>query len=203
MKKVVFASVVMAFVLTGHCALRGAEDELEPGAVDRGREWAINMQLVDAAHDGDLAGVVHALAHNADVNAREESPTALIYAADLGRLDIVRVLVHADADLNVRAGLRRGTPLMLAVLSGDLAVVQFLVGLPGIDLNAQGAHGNTALTIAVSMGRVDMVQALVNAGADVDVENFEHQTARMLAEDLNPDQRDQIIQILDEGPQGA
>lgn len=59
------------------------------------------------------------------------------------------------------------TPLIHAVLSGDLVGVRWLIG-KGVDVNARGefSNGRTALEDAIGEGNLEMVRALVAAGAN-------------------------------------
>jgi ankyrin repeat protein len=84
----------------------------------------------------DAAKVRILLRHGAKVNARTESErTALLVASGYpGTLDVLRLLLEQGADL--RAQDRGGTTaLALAVRSGDIQVVRFLVDR-GLDPNA-------------------------------------------------------------------
>ncbi len=97
---------------------RGAD----PNLADRSGATA----LMWSAHD--LAKVQRLLAHGADVNAKSQTErTPVLVAASYPRtIDVVRLLLARGADL--RASDRTGaTALTLAVRSGDIGVVRFLV----------------------------------------------------------------------------
>ena len=83
----------------------------------------------------------------------------------------VRRLLAAGADVNARdeAG---STLLMLAAHAGDLAMVRLLLG-SGADVNASDERGWTALAKAaynaeLKHGSADVVQALIDAGANTE-----------------------------------
>jgi ankyrin repeat protein len=135
------------------------------------------------------------LARGADVNARmrsstetrtifthqwlhEEGATPLLRAAQSGDLALIeRLLAHgADPSIATEDGT---TPLMVAAGIGwvegvtyewsreqTLQAVRRLVAL-GNDVNARNLDGQTALMGAAHKGRNDVVQALVDAGADL------------------------------------
>jgi len=64
--------------------------------------------LWDAARAGDTASVVRILDAGVDVNATTRyGATALIFAADKGGLEVVRLLVTRGADVNARDRLTR------------------------------------------------------------------------------------------------
>ena len=64
-----------------------------------------------------------------------------------------------------------------AVKSGDLS--QLNTALQGADLNAAGEGGMTPLMLAASLGQLDMVKALLAAGADVGARGEREYTALM------------------------
>ena len=96
--------------------------------------------------------------------------SALHYACQLGALDIVKMLVEAGA--GVRAADNQGdTCLILAVYYGHTEAVRYLVGLPEVELNHRADDNSTALQCAVEGNQTDIVQLLIDAGADMDTEN--------------------------------
>uniref|UniRef100_A0A8C5RJU0 Uncharacterized protein n=1 Tax=Laticauda laticaudata TaxID=8630 RepID=A0A8C5RJU0_LATLA len=77
------------------------------------------------------------------------------------------------------------TALMLAALAtmerqDDMAVVRRLFDLGNVNAKASQA-GQTALMLAVSHGRQEMVQALLACGADANLQDEEGSTALMCA----------------------
>ena len=69
-------------------------------------------------------------------------------------------------------------PLLFdAVKSGDLS--QLNAALQGAEVNAAGEGGVTPLMLAASLGQLDMVKALLAAGADVSVRDEREYTALM------------------------
>ena len=87
-----------------------------------------------------------------------DGTTALIVASWGGRLDVVRVLLTAKADVNAKRTDGR-TALCMASLDGHLEVVKALVAA-NADVNARTADGATALTIASQKGHRGVVQFL-------------------------------------------
>lgn len=135
------------------------------------------------------------LAHGADPNARIDQKkqtvralnevsfqgaTPLALAAEVNSLDAIKELVKGGADPRI-ATEQGTTPLMLAVGAGTdvqrtrppeeraLAVetARYLVGL-GVDVNAVGQFGWTALHCATYQGLNDAIEYLVSKGARID-----------------------------------
>uniref|UniRef100_A0A8C5BSX5 Uncharacterized protein n=1 Tax=Gadus morhua TaxID=8049 RepID=A0A8C5BSX5_GADMO len=77
------------------------------------------------------------------------------------------------------------TPVMLATLAAvsspeDMRVVEELFARGDVNAKASQA-GQTALMLAVSHGRLDMVRALLERGADLSLQDEEGSTALMCA----------------------
>jgi uncharacterized protein len=79
--------------------------------------------------------------------------TALLYAARDGRLDLVRQLLAAKADVN-QAEANGITPLLMAVTNDHMDVARFLVD-QGADINASDWWGRTPLWAAVEIRNRD------------------------------------------------
>ena len=85
-----------------------------------------------------------------------------------GHANIVRALIHANADVNAR-NTRVQTSLMLAVMDQNLPMVELLLTAPGIDVNIPDESGWTPVIQAIEDNSPTIVRALVNAGADVHI----------------------------------
>jgi uncharacterized protein len=135
------------------------------------------------------------LAHGADPNVRInqtkqtvralnevsfQGATPLALAAEVNSLDAIKELVKGGADPNI-ATEQGTTPLMFAVGAGTdvqrtrsleeralaLETTKYLVGL-GVDVNAVGQFGWTALHCATYQGLNDVIEFLVSKGAKID-----------------------------------
>jgi ankyrin repeat protein len=127
--------------------------------------------LIEAVRAGQLSEVTALLGAGADVDAAAgDGMTALHWAAQDGRAEIVDVLLDASAD--VTAGTRIGgyTPLHLAAGRGHADVVRRLLDA-GSDPNATTTtSGVTPLHLAAaSIGGAASVHSLLRHGADPDV----------------------------------
>ncbi|NXB30160.1 KANK3 protein, partial [Eulacestoma nigropectus] len=111
--------------------------------------------------------------------------TALHYSVSHSNFHIVRLLLDTgicNVDHQNKAGY---TALMLAALAAveqeeDMNVVRRLFSMGNVDAKASQA-GQTALMLAVSHGRQEMVEALLACGADVNLQDEEGSTALMCA----------------------
>ena len=68
-----------------------------------------------------------------------------------------------------------GTPLIAAVLNGDLDIVKVLLQ-NGAKINKVDASGYTALMWAANLGHIDIAKLLLDNGADVNAEDFTTRT---------------------------
>ncbi len=149
--------------------------------------------------------------------ANPDGQTALMLAIRNGDLDIVEMLVDDGADVNAVERVQDQTPLMWAAAAGQnaAAMVDLLIA-NGADVNARArftdwpsqitseprwqyhAYGGlTALLYAAREGCYACVEALLDAGADVNTPNPEGVTALMIA--LDNDHNDIAMLLLDRG----
>jgi ankyrin repeat protein len=99
----------------------------------------------------------------ANVNAANTlGQTALWRATDKGRADVVKALLQAGADVN-KADTYGYAPLSV---TPSATIAKMLIE-HGADLNTENRDGVSALLNAEIEGRTDVVEALVQAGADM------------------------------------
>ncbi|KAJ3010225.1 UNVERIFIED_CONTAM: hypothetical protein HDU68_002258, partial [Siphonaria sp. JEL0065] len=141
--------------------------------------------LMIAASVGAGPIVDYLLLNGADVNlANENKQTPIFYAASKGWLDVCSLLINNGARINARDGLNQ-TPLHRACARGNIAVVRRFLEQPNIKLDFEDKSGNTVLHVAVDNGHAEIAVLLVEAGAELDVENCEKQKPLDLAPDKN------------------
>ncbi|XP_054646156.1 KN motif and ankyrin repeat domain-containing protein 3 isoform X1 [Dunckerocampus dactyliophorus] len=127
--------------------------------------------------------------------------TALHYSVSHSNFGVVDLLLDTDrccVDKQNKAGY---TAIMLAALStvkeeDDMSVVKKLFSKGNVNAKASQAC-QTALMLAVSHGRQEMVEALLECGADVNVQDDEGSTALMCASEHG---RAEIVTLLLEQP---
>jgi uncharacterized protein len=149
--------------------------------------------------------------------ANPDGQTALMLAIKTGGVDIVDMLIKAGANVNTVEKFHRQTPLMWAAAAprNSGAMVKLLLA-KGADVKPRALYtdwpsqitsepraqyrpvgGLTALLYAARDGCYDCVEALIGAGADVNVPTPEGVTALMLA--LDNDHNDVAKLVLDRG----
>ena len=148
--------------------------------------------VMTAARSGSADVVGQLLARGADPNVRDNvrGQTALMWAAAQQHSDVVDVLLAHGADVDARSDvwdqlwqssggsevhpdhklrIHHGgnTALLLAARVGDLASAKLLVAA-GADVNAAAAYGISATVLAAHSGNVELVEFLLENGADPD-----------------------------------
>ena len=151
-------AIALAAVLTP--AVHGSAQSPAPSP-------AAATTIHDAATRGDLEAVKAAIAADPAVVDAEKPPnkkTALHYAAQNGRTEVVAFLLDKGADVN-RPNIAGETPLHYAVGLPDPAVVNLLLAR-GANPNARTTNGATPLRTATAFARLGSIQALLDKGAD-------------------------------------
>ena len=148
--------------------LKGGAD---PNAEDRSGITPLNLAI--AGEDRDSAKAL--LAAGADPNAPDDSgEVPLFHAVDREDVELVRALLKAGANPNYNSG---ETILHLAVQRTNAVIVAALLKAAAHP-NAQNEFGKTPLHYAVEDVEVEIilpvVKALLDAGADPEVEDWEY-----------------------------
>lgn len=153
--------------------------------------------LIEAARAGDINIVKTLVEHGADVNAvSRKNHFALMNAACQGWQEIYDYLAPLTssqlrfwAEKELPAGLiysqRKNDKLLgefiTAAATGDIDTVRAAIE-KGVNVNAFGVDGSTALFIAANWGYVSIVRALLEAGANVNLgEEDNKETPLMIA----------------------
>ena len=114
--------------------------------------------------------------------------TALHLAAFFGQIDTARVLIDQGADVNAASeNDLSNRPLHSAAAGRHYAVCEVLIA-GGADLDAQDAHGNTALMAAAMHGDRGLAELLIKRSASRAVRNEAGQTANQFAEENGHDE---------------
>ena len=156
--------------------------------------------LMNAAANGHADVVELLIDAGADLNLQEPGlreegcdlsecygRTALLFAVERDHADIVKLLVEAGADVNVRRKDNYGdTALIQAVEDRGYNIVKQLLAAPNIDVNMKSKgieryswsknREFSALVAAVRNNKPDIVELLLDNGADVNTKDGKHIT---------------------------
>jgi ankyrin repeat protein len=126
---------------------------------------AAGSDVADAIQRGDLAAARALVQKGADVNAAQrDGTTALHWAVYRDSADAVDLLLRAGAK---SAANREGiTPLAMAALYGHAPLVDRLLKA-GADAKSLGPNGESMVMFAARNGNPEVIQLLVEAGANV------------------------------------
>ena len=141
----------------------------------------INRKLYDASDDGDEALVSQLIkqgGYNVDWRA-EDSRTALHEAAWHGLTPVVFRLLDSGWSPEAR-GVGVYTPLSYAAGFGHLETAKCLL-LWGAKIDTQSDYKETPLHEASESGHTDMVQILLQCGANQEIRNIKWKTAEDVA----------------------
>jgi len=130
---------------------------LEAGADARTALPEGETALMTAARSGNAEVLRLLITHGADVNAREQfrGQTALMWAASYGHAAAVRVLLEYGADVNARS---KGSPTAAGLRREGAGAPVVVKQLP---------TGYSAILFAARAGRIEVAQALLDAGASL------------------------------------
>ncbi len=141
----------------------------------------LNKKLLLAASLGEVDQIKEALAEGADVNVADvdnEDTTPLLEALRENRPAAVDILLSANANVN-KADLVGYTPLMAAVQHCPERAEAIIS--KNASVNRTGGEGTTALMLAVGDNNADMVQLLLEKGADITLQDDDFETAEKIA----------------------
>ncbi|MBL7114307.1 MAG: ankyrin repeat domain-containing protein [Kiritimatiellae bacterium] len=142
---------------------------------------APSAEFYMAALEGKIDVVGTVVKSGADVNARnEDGHTALMLASFNGHADVVALLLDSGADVRLRDGAGR-TALMFASTGPSVPTVKLLLEKKsGVNEVDSGEHW-TPLMFAAAEGHADVVKVLLAAGADVNMQDVDGETAGYFA----------------------
>ena len=132
----------------------------------------------------DDAAAVRQLVGSGEGNPNQtddSSHTAMHYAAMNGNLQIIAILIKANAKLNVTDNLG-DTPLHLAAEHNQSEAAKLLLDV-GAEVDPQNKNGQTPLMIAASHGSLELVRALLAKGASTTKTDYTGRDALSWAQD--------------------
>ena len=120
-----------------------------------------------------LEGVQYTLL-NLGVNINQifdDGNNALSEALNSQNYDIFKYLVERGADVNLKVGIEKTTPLHKLIqysMSDHIDLIQLLLD-HGADINAKDKYFHTPLSTAIYSGKLNIVKYLLEHGADVNM----------------------------------
>ena len=133
-----------------------------------------NQELFEAVMAGDSVKIGQLLSGLTNPNIRDDEGNALLpVAARTGNLEVVRLLLDSGADVNstMRPDGDGTTALMESTNRNQSDIVRLLIA-EGADVNRQeSASGLSALHLAARLSEVEIVEILLENGADPDLQD--------------------------------
>src|SRR5574344_1161776 len=107
-----------------------------------------------------------------------DGKSALSIAAYKGKLDIVKELIKAGANLKIKD---KNDSCAIHWCNKNLGEYLEELIKAGADVNAQDGDGNTVLIYAANNEDLDIIKLLIRLGANVDIVNYDDDTALIYA----------------------
>ncbi|XP_060583880.1 E3 ubiquitin-protein ligase mib1-like [Ruditapes philippinarum] len=154
----------------------------------------VNEELVKAAANGDSSKVDEILQRSdatVNVNGVFAGHTALQAASQNGHVDVIKVLMKYDLDMEIED--KDGDRAVHHAAFGDEPAVIELLHRGGADLNARNKRRQTPLHIGVNKGHIGVVKALLEIGCHPSLQDSEGDTP---LHDAISKKRDDMISLL-------
>jgi len=141
-----------------------------------------DRNLVLGAYQGDLARVQVLVGKGANVNVRDQKKrTPLIFAATNGHTPVVGFLISKGAEVNAKDSSGQTALLYAAKRSFNQAAALLLE--KGAEVNVQSKKKRvTPLMLAAVWNNVELLQMLLDKGADPGLTDIFGRTAKILAQ---------------------
>ncbi|KAF4225592.1 hypothetical protein CNMCM6457_008014 [Aspergillus fumigatiaffinis] len=155
---------------------------LAAGADVNSEDWEKRTPLAWATIEGNKTTTELLLSVdnlNADISDTD-GRTPLSHAAELALGEIIQLLLNSGADINLEDRCGR-TPLLWATQMGHETVVSKLLASVGVDVDHADPEGRAPLSHAVELGFGEIVQLLLNSGADINLEDKHGRTPLLWA----------------------
>jgi ankyrin repeat protein len=138
----------------------------------RGQEnWKDIPNLPLAALFRDTEMIKELIAAGVDTEScATDGVTALMYSAQFGELDAVRLLLDAGSSVNKQDNKRGATPLICAAEQGHTEIVKMLLN-SGADTRIKLLSGWTFLHAAVGGHALEVVHSALDAGLEVNAKS--------------------------------
>ncbi len=103
-----------------------------------------------------------------DINEEYDDGILLVYAAQHGYIDIMKLLIEKGAEVNLEDSYGM-TPLYWAAINNNEDMTKFLIEEKGAEVDFEGINSTTALLEVSKNGYIEIVKILVAHGADINI----------------------------------
>jgi len=150
--------------------------------------------LREAVNLNDIDAVKELLRQGVDVDERNDFDglTALMLASMRGDMELARLLLENDADVNIKAS-GGTTAFIFAASSGHTELASLLLE-EGAEINEKDNLGCTALILAAISGSTEAARFLIRKGAEINAKDILGYTAQMQAEKRGHTEITQMLQ---------
>ena len=125
----------------------------------------IELEVFNAVRTGDQENVLQLMTEISDINYRDVSGNTFVhYAASFGNVNILQILIHKSALLNLLNN-QNQSPLHLAASINSAGVIQLLLAAKA-NPNLADHEGKTALYMVVEKNHVENARLLLGADAN-------------------------------------
>ncbi|MGK0367573.1 MAG: ankyrin repeat protein/V8-like Glu-specific endopeptidase [Thermoproteota archaeon] len=132
------------------------------------KELVLNKKLEDAIKAGNITEVTEIILakYNLDMY-NEEGKTALVQALEANQIDIAKLIINADADINLSIrGMR--TPLDIATELGSIEIYETLKEKHNIIIQDLKINELSLIANAVGLGKsFELINYLISEGANI------------------------------------
>lgn len=136
--------------------------------------------LIEAAAAGHASTVKVLIDNKADINITNKyGATALTNSVFFGHVEATRTLLSSAVRLNEET---TENAFLIAAGLGNPSVMDDLLKY-GVDINARGKQGRTALMAAVNFGHIEAVKFLLQKGANLAIRDLDNLNVMDIAED--------------------
>lgn len=155
----------------------------------------INFLFLEACADSSLDKAIACIEKDANVNARTEfGYTGLMYACDLGHIDLAMYLLDHGATINDSSYYDWNAALHFAVLQNHLELTELLIRR-GANINQKNYDGLTALHLAIQNHAYEMAEMLLYYEIDVQSVANEGNTPLHLAAEMGDQEMCYILLV--------
>ena len=108
-----------------------------------------------------------------------------VMAAQWNKLEFMRLMIKNGADLNVKTKVQGRSPLMMALLTQNIPMLELLLQQPSVDLNVRNAAGIPAIVFALRNDGCLQAFLRFKERVNIDIGSPDKQTALSYAQEMN------------------